>query len=315
MSVLCGSALSVENACAVAIVKLVYPTTFECRLTPADDRSSVALPPCGPDQFVIGHGSVCDPANRVFGGRVLEKFDNQDDAPMGGAGLLWQTLGPQLLSGMGAIDVPAVHRKAYYNFFKALDRAARHGQATDLWYQVRQLLLLDADGAKPAAVTLTAFMAAVDVIAVLARAHLEGLVRRENLYVDELDVLVESHQLAIAKGDGVMVLPHQPSTHHRYLRAADPRQFIRFLIFPTDACTWRIWTVDYQHRPFDTYAPILPVEELPAWLRADVKFVHRKRFVANASTQAAAVAVARASLDAYYHWSGGPSRLLRWLLC
>ena len=141
-----------------------------------------------------------------------------------------------------------------------------------------------------------------------------GLVARENAYDAESGALYDALTATLVGGanPAIMVLAKPCEQLNRFLGEEDPRQRVKLIVAPRDEALgggWVVYTVNYRRRRYHTYVPIAARHGLAA---DEVRFVHKKRFIAVAASRAAALALAEASLREYHRWGNVPARLLRW---
>jgi len=220
--------------------------------------------------------------------------------PLRQAGHAWLHLGEYVLA---ALNVPtAVHATA-------IEMVYRHVIAE---IESPSPAVARARTALHRALPVVAESDRIDVAMVLASILLRALISK--VVVDavawdaDIEVVSTEHAAAVTASAEFMVLPRPSLIVNAYLRDADPRQTIKFIVFPTADDRWVIHTVDYCHQRFQTYVPIVATAADPGVCR-----VHRHQHRAVVASLETAIDVVHEALEEYYAPSNFYSRMRRWL--
>lgn len=298
-----------------------------------------------PHTYVVDVGGVYSPYSCCFD-HHQKSFDTsyapQYEFAMSSCGIVWKEFAGTILHALvdkhkfllpiTGLSIDTLADKAYHDFFAGID-------ANDNGVKHIKSSLFAAEFAYPNALALPevigqlnrlnpgdpddSFMKGVDIVKTVITAYLVGMLRTETEYAAHEEILrtrmlnrvhPEILDLTSAIADSP-VRSVSSSSINRYLKREDPGQEIKFIIVHDKSLgstsPVRLHTVNYRLQNFKTYVPIVGDVAMPG---PDITFVHKGRFLAGATTVAAALALAEDSLEAYYSVSNMPARVWRWLL-
>lgn len=291
--------LTADEACAVALLKILYEEDPPIVTADPDMFHKVA-----PEEktFSLGVGRTYDPDNGAYDITGLTFEGYFPNVPLALTGIIWTDYGEEIAKQMGSKSPETVHRYAYKYFMSTIDASANN-----VPYLKSAGLPVNYPQALSLPFCLEQMRDNVSTAQAIIKSYLEKLVEKENTYYDELDGLETCYMEAFEAGSEIMVLDRKYETVGRFLRKTDPGQFIKFIVCPRTETQWNLWTVDYGHKKYNTYVPIITNYDDDR-----IKFVHKKQFIAVASDQESAIELAQASLGVYYRASNYVSRIWRW---
>jgi uncharacterized UPF0160 family protein len=315
-----------DEVCAVSLLSLLFPrSTID--LTRTRDAETIGNAKTG--TFVLDVGGVYDPETLRFDhhqSSFNDKYAEEFFFPMSSCGLIWKHYGENILSEVYKAqgNTEGLAYTAYKYFFAGIDAndngvafladpnktETNYKQPLSLSFCLSQLNL--SGESRRTVAQDVAFMRATAVATDVIDGYLRTLVDRENAYEADLDMLDDAFGEVYYGNDdpSIMIIPRASDNVRRYLRTFDAGQIIKFIIAPRGDTEWQIWTVNYHHKPFDTYVKIQREEDMP---EGSVKFVHKNRFIAVTHSQQAAVELAQRSMQNYRTWGNVPSRIYRWV--
>lgn len=335
-----------DEVTGCALLRLLHPDLEIVRT-----RDLLILDQTTDDDYVLDVGRVYDPARRRYDhhqkGFELT-FDESTKIPMSSAGMVWLNHGRDVclkladdtlgLSGdetIVGLAVDETYKKVYRWFIRYIDAhdngivldSSRFSYGlcishfnklfTDTTFDETVFKVLPED--EKEAINrdqhrrkLLAFEEAVTVSKNILCAIIVSTLVDELYYMREYEKLVSC--FVTRKHPEIMELPFQPNNITRFLSELDPDQAVKFIITPRfqDGHEMtQVWTVDYDHQKFNTYVPILPLDEARQTFGNHVEFVHNNRHIAVVKTSACGVELAKDSLKAYLKYNNLPTRVTR----
>ena len=293
--------LSADEACAVALLNILYEDDPPI-IVGTNDPAMIKKAASEEDTFLLGVGRKYDPENGAYDITGLTFDGYFPNVPLAYTGIIWTHYGEEIAEQMGSKSPETVQHYAYKYFMSTIDASANNVpylKSADLPVNYPQALSLP--------FCLEQMCDNVSTAQAIIKSYLEKLVEKENAYCNELDGLEACYMEAFEAGSEILVLDKKYETVGRFLRKIDPGQFIKFIVCPRTETQWNLWTVDYDHKKYNTYVPIITDYDDDR-----IKFVHKNQFIAVTSDQESAIELAQASLQVYYCVSNYASRIWRW---